>query len=220
MDEPRIANFKLARHPSSVPCARTLLRARLGEWRAKQDTVADAELVLSELVTNAVRVRAPGDRMVGVRIECRERGGLLRLEVSDAGKGSPEVRSPGEEETCGRGLLLVSSLAYRWGVKDRLMGVGKTIWAELVAPGSVPGPSETEVAAVNVRAGQCVRVWGGWQAVRSVRSERYASGGLAVVIGLEDGPALRLHAAEPVLVRDAGQAPGMGAAVVTVPARE
>ncbi|GAA2946139.1 hypothetical protein GCM10010518_36450 [Kitasatospora cinereorecta] len=47
--------------------------------------VAEAgELVLSELVTNALRAPAPGDRMVGVRIECRERGGLLRLQAGEA----------------------------------------------------------------------------------------------------------------------------------------
>ncbi|MFG3404579.1 ATP-binding protein [Streptomyces sp. NPDC048142] len=108
-------NFRLVRSRSSVPRARALLRARLGEWRAGQDAIETAELLLSELVTNAVRVAVPGDRMIGVRIECRERGAWLRLEVSDAGEGRPEVRWPGELETGGRGLLIVDALAFFGG---------------------------------------------------------------------------------------------------------
>jgi anti-sigma regulatory factor (Ser/Thr protein kinase) len=179
-----------------------VLRAKLGEWRAGQAASEDAELVLSELVTNALRVPAPGDRLVGVRIECRGRGELLRLEVSDAGAGRPEVQRSGELDNGGRGLLLVEALAHRWGVDERRAGIGKTVWAELLAPGIHPEPAEVEIAAVTVRPGQCVRAWGAWRTVRAVRSERYATGGLAVVIALDDGgPALRLDAAEPLTVR-------------------
>lgn len=157
--------------------------------------------MLSELVTNAVRVSVPGDRQVGVRIECRGRGEFLRLEVSDAGAGRPEVRQPGALDRGGRGLLLVEALAHRWGVDERRAGIGKTVWAELLAPGADFTP-ESRIAAVSVRPGQCVRAWGAWRTVRAVRSERFASGGPAVVIVLDDGgPALRLHAAEPLTVR-------------------
>lgn len=202
--ETQEASLRLVRRRSSVPEARALLRAKLGEWRAGEAAVDVGELVLSELVTNALRVAVPGDRMIGVRIVCRERGASLRLEVSDAGGGRPVVRRPGELETGGRGLLLVEALAYRWGVDERSAGIGKTVWAEVVAPGAVPEPvgAEAEIAAATVRPGQFVRVWGAWCTVRSVRSERYASGGLAVVIGLDDGPGLRMDAAEPLLVRD------------------
>ncbi|MFI6651650.1 ATP-binding protein [Streptomyces sp. NPDC050529] len=201
----READFRLTRCRSSVPKARATLRAKLGEWRADQSAAYDGELVLSELVTNAVRVPAPGDRMVGVRIECRGRGEFLRLEVSDAGAGRPEVQRPGELDKRGRGLLLVEALAHRWGVDERRAGIGKTVWAELLASGAAP--AEAQIAAVSVQPGQCVRVWGGWHTVRAVRSERYASGGLAVVIVLSDGgPALRLHAAEPLTVRTAAPA--------------
>lgn len=210
MGEPYEMNFRLSRCRSSVPRARAVLRAKLGEWRAGHGTAEDSELVLSELVTNALRVPAPGDRLVGVRIVCRGRGKLLRLEVSDAGAGRPEVQRPSEMDAAGRGLLLVETLAHRWGVDERQAGIGKTVWAELVAPGIDPAPAEMDVAAVTVRPGQSVRVWGTWRTVHSVRSERYASGGLFVVIGLDDGPALRLHAAEPVTVRT-GEAIAAGA---------
>ncbi|MGW8884012.1 ATP-binding protein [Streptomyces sp. NPDC055749] len=199
------ANFRLPRCHGSVPRARTVLRAKLGEWRASHDTLADGELVLSELVTNALRVPVPGDRLVGVRVVCREKGARLRLEVSDAGPGRPEVQQPRETDTAGRGLMLVAALAHRWGVDERPAGIGKTVWAELLAPGVAPEPPDLEIAAVTVRPGQCVRAWGAWHMVEAVRSERYASGGLAIVIALDDGgPALRLHAAEPVTVRTGG----------------
>ncbi|WP_260215792.1 ATP-binding protein [Streptomyces gossypii] len=83
-------------------------------------------------MTNAVQVPVPPDRQVGVRI-VQSGSGRLRLEVSDAGEGKPEVRRPGEDETCGRGLLLVEALADHWGVRQRVGGIGKTVWAELSA---------------------------------------------------------------------------------------
>ncbi|MGW3644648.1 ATP-binding protein [Streptomyces sp. NPDC000878] len=187
-----------------MPRTRALAHAVLGEWGVSQGALETAELVLSELVTNALRVRVPSDRQVGVRIARLLEDGLLRLEVSDAGSGRPEVRTPDDEEIGGRGLLLVEALAYRWGVEERAGGIGKTVWVELKAPDIVADPVEREVAAVMVRTGQRVRMWGVWRAVHSVRTEPYAAGGLAVVLGLDKGPALRVHAAEPLSVRDDG----------------
>lgn len=198
---PQEIDFRLPRHRRSVPRARAVLHAVLADWSVDQDTAQTAELLLSELVTNALRARAPEDRQVGVRIERSESEGLLRLEVSDAGEGRPEVREPGEEETRGRGLLLVEALAHRWGVRERATGIGKTVWAELKSPDIVPVPAGTEVAAITVRGGQRVRVWGAWRTVLSVRSEQYAAGGLAVVLDLDEGPALRMPAAEPRTVQ-------------------
>ncbi|KAB1144465.1 ATP-binding protein [Streptomyces luteolifulvus] len=196
--------FRLSRCRRSVPRSRAALHAVLGGWGVAQDILESAELVLSELVTNALRVRVPSDRQVGVRIARSLEDGLLRLEVSDAGSGRPEVRAPGDEETGGRGLLLVEALAHRWGVEERTGGIGKTVWAELKAPDIVAEPDGREVAAVMVRPGQLVRMWGEWRTVRTVRTESYAAGGLAVVLALDEGPALRVHAAEPLTMRDVG----------------
>ncbi|MCN9239947.1 ATP-binding protein [Streptomyces sp. RY43-2] len=173
----------------------------LADRGVAQEVVDNAELVISELVTNALRVPVPKGRQVGVRIVYLAAEGVLRLEVSDAGGGRPEVREPGEDETGGRGLLLVEALAERWGYEERVGGIGKTVFAELKAPGLLAEPIAREVAAVLVRTGQQVRVWGGWRTVLGVRHEQYASAGPAVVLTLDEGPALRVHAAAPLAVR-------------------
>ncbi|GAA1900737.1 hypothetical protein GCM10009716_08250 [Streptomyces sodiiphilus] len=175
-------------------------------WCVGQEACDAAELVLSELVTNALKAPDPGGGQVGVRIARSEEDGLLRLEVSDAGGGRPQVRSPAEDETGGRGLLLVDLLAHRWGVQECVGAVGKTVWAELKAPDVVPVPAGTTVAAVTVRPGQRVRLREEWRTIRGVRAEHYTSGGLAVLLSLDDGQVLRLHAAEPVTVLDEGSA--------------
>lgn len=115
--------FRLSRSRRSVSRTRALATAVLGVWGLSQEVVSTAELVLSELVTNAVRVPVPRDRQVGVRIARLPDDGLLRLEVSDAGSGRPEVRAPGGDETCGRGLMLVEALVHRWGVE-----AGRMAW--------------------------------------------------------------------------------------------
>ncbi|MEU9169964.1 ATP-binding protein [Streptomyces sp. NPDC048420] len=125
---------RLPRHRSTVPRPRALLYATVVGWGVDQDVLDTAELVLSELVTNALRARAPGDRQVGLRIAHLREEALLRLEVSDAGEGLPRVRHPGEDEIGGRGLMLVDALTYRWGVQEREGGIGKTVWAEIKAP--------------------------------------------------------------------------------------
>ncbi|MBW1603099.1 ATP-binding protein [Streptomyces sp. JJ66] len=198
---PSEVTFRLTRRRSSVPRARALLRGALTDWGVAQSVGETGELVLSELVTNALRAQAPHDRQVGVHITCSDSGTLLRLEVSDAGAGMPHVRAPGDHETCGRGLLLVEALAHRWGVEGRAGGIGKTVWAELTTPDHAPATATVNVEAATVAPGHSVRVWSRWKTVRTVRSEPDASGGRAVVLELDDGPALRLDATEPLTAR-------------------
>lgn len=200
MGAPHDITFRLERRDSSAPRARTLLRAAFDGAGICEEPLETAELVLSELVTNALRAPAPGDRLVRVRAVYDGVEGLLRVEVGDAGLGWPSLRAPDDDATGGRGLRLVSLVAERWGV-DRWDGtVGKTVWAEVKAPGPVDVPSGQRVAAITVRCGQ--RIWerGAWRRVSSARPVWHAAGGMAVVLRLADGQGLRLCAGDPVTV--------------------
>ena len=93
----------------------------------------DIELIVSELVTNAVR--AGSSRIVvGVGLD----DGRIRLHVTDEAGGWPEPRHAGVYDTHGRGLPLVSALSASWG--GRLAPPGKVVWAELAVPG--PGNAQ------------------------------------------------------------------------------
>lgn len=109
--------------------ARHDLHRVLSAWGL--DDLADrAELVLSELLTNALRHTVPPpDREVETRYELLPTG--VRIEVHDADATRPTVHSPSTDEETGRGLALVDALTgARWGVSDR-NGVGKLMWAVL-----------------------------------------------------------------------------------------
>ncbi|MFZ3470527.1 ATP-binding protein [Streptomyces sp. 2.9] len=116
--------------------ARALLREQFTEWGVAPEPTRTAELLLSELVTNAVRHgRAPQGRDIGVRLARYD--GVLRVEVADAG---PPVelapRTPGERDEQGRGLVIVAALAGRWGQCPRAHGIGKAVWAEVAWEGA------------------------------------------------------------------------------------
>jgi GAF domain-containing protein/anti-sigma regulatory factor (Ser/Thr protein kinase) len=113
----------LPAHPESAAAARAALRGLLHE--AQLDAEA-AELLVSELVGNAVRHAQPSDVLLRGRLT----DGLLRVEVQDRSSHLPSVGPPPpwESET-GRGLLLVETLAERWGAQA--LPAGKHLWFEL-----------------------------------------------------------------------------------------
>lgn len=119
-----------SRHRRCVGLARAELRKVLAEWGLAMIEEA-ALLVLSELLTNAVRhARVPPGREIETRY-LREGGGL-RIEVHDASEELPVLGPSGEAG--GWGLLLVDRLAARWGVAER-DGVGKLVWAVVTTCG-------------------------------------------------------------------------------------
>lgn len=87
----------------------------------------DVELVVSELVTNAVRSGSPT-----VVVEISIENGRVAVRVTDEGEGWPEERSAGIHDTGGRGLALVSALSASWGV--RMVETGKVVWSEIAIP--------------------------------------------------------------------------------------
>ncbi|WP_175409995.1 SpoIIE family protein phosphatase/ATP-binding protein [Streptomyces sp. TRM64462] len=123
----RVADWDVPFHPGAVAGIRAAAAAKLDEWGLSELTFT-TELVLSELITNAIRYGAPP---VHVRlIHDRE----LTCEVSDTSSTSPHLRYAATTDEGGRGLFLVAQLAERWGT--RYTGAGKVIWAEQQLAGS------------------------------------------------------------------------------------
>ncbi|MET8447267.1 ATP-binding protein [Streptomyces sp. NPDC005209] len=111
--------------PTAAREARAAVRRHLEEWGlAEQSDVADvAELLVSELATNALRHAASR-----FRLTLSASHGVLRCEVGDADRRAPRLIDAGAGES-GRGMALVNALAQRWGCHEE--GPGKTVWFEL-----------------------------------------------------------------------------------------
>ncbi|MFJ9120173.1 SpoIIE family protein phosphatase [Streptomyces sp. NPDC102394] len=118
-----VATWDLAFEPAAVGRARELAGDRLTQWGLLELTFS-VELIVSELVTNAIR-HAIGP--VALRL-IRTRNRLI-CAVSDHSSTSPHLRRAAVGEEGGRGLFLVAQFAQRWGT--RYTGDGKVIWAEL-----------------------------------------------------------------------------------------
>lgn len=125
--------WRLPRDRRSVRRARTALRRQLELWHIGEELADTAELLLSELTTNAINAPAPRGRQVHLRFQLS--ASALRLEVADASDRLPVLKHAKGDEECGRGLELVEVLADGWGVDLRANGVGKTVWAVLALPG-------------------------------------------------------------------------------------
>jgi anti-sigma regulatory factor (Ser/Thr protein kinase) len=125
---PRFREAFYRRERRSVPAAREFTARVLADWRVTGRT-EDVLLCVSELATNALVHGVPPGR--GFRLHLyRESGGLLRVEVHDSGPGLSRVHEAqaNPEDENGRGLLLVSALADKWGVAHR--DPGKIVWCE------------------------------------------------------------------------------------------
>ncbi|MGW1073397.1 SpoIIE family protein phosphatase [Streptomyces sp. NPDC002537] len=121
LEADRIAEWELPSDPAVVAGARADVSRKLTEW-GLVEAVFTSELILSELITNAIR-HAEGP--IRVRL-LRDR--TLICEVSDSSSTSPHLRYAAAEDEGGRGLFLVAQLADRWGT--RYIPEGKVIWAE------------------------------------------------------------------------------------------
>ncbi|MGW1808983.1 SpoIIE family protein phosphatase [Streptomyces sp. NPDC002078] len=125
--EDHVAEWRLAVDPREVARARRLVRERLLAWGLPQ-AVETAELLVSEVVTNAVRhaVSEP----VGLRVV---RTDALLFEVTDDEPGLPEMLAAEPYDESGRGLRVVSRLAREWGASGS--GHRKTVWFEQALTG-------------------------------------------------------------------------------------
>ncbi|WP_327233684.1 SpoIIE family protein phosphatase [Streptomyces sp. NBC_01317] len=119
----QVAGWQLPSAPAAVAQARKYATDQLTAWDMSEDVEFAAELIVSELVTNAVRY-ATGP--ISLRLI---NGDSLICEVSDGSNTSPHLRLASALDEGGRGLFLIARTSERWGT--RRTSAGKTIWAEL-----------------------------------------------------------------------------------------
>lgn len=125
VDEQDVVRWSLPLDRSAVATARESTRRQLALWGL--DKLSDtAELLVSELVTNAIRAAS-------YEVELRlMRVGKLLVEVSDDNHNLPQLQRADPDDIRGRGLALVSHLSRRWGTSRK--AVGKVVWFELPLP--------------------------------------------------------------------------------------
>ncbi|MGW3245801.1 SpoIIE family protein phosphatase [Streptomyces sp. NPDC001070] len=126
LDARQVATWELPADPAVVADARRSAAVQLAEW-GLAEVVFITELVVSELVTNAIRYGGGGP--IQLRLI---RDATLICEVSDTSSTAPHLRRARVFDEGGRGLLLVAQLTQRWG--SRQTPTGKTIWAERELP--------------------------------------------------------------------------------------
>lgn len=128
----RHRTLRVAHHTASVPATRRALVDDLRSVGVAPEVVDEAEIVVSELLGNAVRHAdpLPDGR---VRVHWQVRGDVVELDVTDAGTGcAPRPQQASPYSTAGRGLRIVRALAHEWGVLDD--DRGRTVWVTLGGP--------------------------------------------------------------------------------------
>jgi anti-sigma regulatory factor (Ser/Thr protein kinase) len=126
---PLMSYLELAAWPTAVPCFRLHARAVALEW-GLATLAEEIELIVSELVTNGIRVsqRSPGDVTASlVRLWLTTDLHCVLIRVWDGSGQMPARRTAKADDEGGRGLMLVEYMASEWGsyrVED-----GKVVWA-------------------------------------------------------------------------------------------
>jgi anti-sigma regulatory factor (Ser/Thr protein kinase) len=120
------AHVDLLPEPASAGAGRRAVAEVLTDWGVSPETVSDAMLVVSEIVTNAL-LHAPAEDPLALDLSLTD--GVLRVAVSDTSDRHPLRRSPAGHDEGGRGIGILDALASRWGVSDRVGG--KSLWFEI-----------------------------------------------------------------------------------------
>ncbi len=120
-----VASIDLPEDTASTSRARRFVGDHLDRW-ARADLYDDVCLIVTELVSNAV-IHARSESRVVLRLG----DGVLRIEVTDQGPGTPEPQPASATRPNGRGLMLISAIATAWGI-DPATG-GKQVWVEVAA---------------------------------------------------------------------------------------
>jgi signal transduction histidine kinase len=125
LDPRHVADWDIEPDPAQVPRARKFAVDQVDAWGLEEASFV-TELVVSELVTNAIRYGEPPIRLRLIR------DGSLICEVSDASNTAPHLRRARAFDEGGRGLLLVAQLTQGWGTRHTTNG--KTIWCAQALP--------------------------------------------------------------------------------------
>ena len=128
----QVAAWDIPPDPAEVSHVRSMVARQLDLWELEELQMT-TELVVSEMVTNAIRY-APGP----IRLRLI-RHSVLTCEVFDSGNTAPHLRHARTTDEGGRGLFLVAQLTHRWG--SRFTSGGKLIWADQAIPAPSGGPS-------------------------------------------------------------------------------
>ena len=121
-----VAEVRVPDRPDSVCAARVFLTRLLDGWGVDEHAIADASLLATELMTNAVR---HGQGKVELCVEASD--GHLHVAVHDDGTEAPVVTHAGPASPGGRGMWIVQSIANDWGPEMDADTPGKTVWFEL-----------------------------------------------------------------------------------------
>jgi anti-sigma regulatory factor (Ser/Thr protein kinase) len=126
----RVLTLSLPYDPQAAPIARRAARRQLEIWGVDEETAFTTELIVSELVSNAIRYGAPPLqlRLIFDR--------MLTSEVTDAATSAPHVKHARTIDESGRGLFIIATLTDQWGA--RYHQNGKTVWAQ--QPTTPPAP--------------------------------------------------------------------------------
>ncbi|ROP46801.1 ATP-binding protein [Streptomyces sp. PanSC9] len=125
-EQPQIVQIAISPVPIAAPLCRRLVTDALRRW-GLEDLIDDAQVVATELVTNAIATSAPADSDVALRLR-RERSSLV-VEVGDQAEAVPVLQQAAFSVEYGRALSVVTSLSTFWGLRQ---GAGGTVmWAEL-----------------------------------------------------------------------------------------
>jgi anti-sigma regulatory factor (Ser/Thr protein kinase) len=120
--------LELGALPGAAPCARLHARQVLWEWGLSAFS-ENAELLVSELVTNAIQASLAAERILPVRLWLSSDRSRLLIQVQDSNRCPPARTDADDGGESGRGLLIVEAISTKWGWHPKEGHGGKMVWA-------------------------------------------------------------------------------------------
>jgi anti-sigma regulatory factor (Ser/Thr protein kinase) len=134
LGRPGDTRLDLGAFDTAVPCARGHACNVLAEWGIRGDAADIVELVVSELITNALQATVCLELPVPacVRLHLAADRPYVLVEVADDAPAPPALQHPEAAAEHGRGLLIVEAICAEWGTYP-VAGSGKVVWAKVLA---------------------------------------------------------------------------------------